>query len=717
VRGVQYHNAGNFTKIFMYTISELNAKSLPELKAIAEGMGLKKIDSLLNDDLIYKILDQQAIDGSKVSAANMPEKKKRGRRPKVQKAEAVAVKKEDAPKDNKQKDEKNPVKAENQKPVKAAAAPDENQPAKTDDTKFRGRRKRFLRGGMEPTSGVAISDKLGEEDYPAPADAVKVAPQKTVGQPAQPQQNIPAPVAKPVAEAPKKQEPLANNNPAPQQTFVPRQPRTFTPSQQPLSPLQPDGDAPQAPAPSAGVFTPSGAGKSSVSLDAFFNTMERRTFKPRTPEEREEDARRAAEEARRAAEEAAKAPIIIQEPQVEKMPKRNKKGKLNQQQNVAPEPLVDDPYNFDGILNGTGLLEIMPDGYGFLRSSDYNYLTSPDDIYVSQQQIKINGLKTGDVVEGPIRPPKEGEKYFPLCHVDKINGRSPEFVRDRIPFEHLVPLFPDEKFDLTSGKTCNISTRVVDMFAPIGKGQRGLIVAQPKTGKTVLLKDIANAISENHPDTYMIILLIDERPEEVTDMARSVNAEVIASTFDEPADRHVKIAGLVLEKAKRMVECGHDVVILLDSITRLARAYNTVSPASGKILSGGVDANALQKPKRFFGAARNIENGGSLTIIATALIDTGSKMDEVIFEEFKGTGNMELQLDRKLSNKRIFPAVDIIASSTRRDDLLLTQDTLNRMWILRRFLGDRTSIEAMEFIKDRMERTRNNEELLLTMND
>jgi transcription termination factor Rho len=445
--------------------------------------------------------------------------------------------------------------------------------------------------------------------------------------------------------------------------------------------------------------------------------MERRTFKPRTPEEREEDARRAAEEARRAAEEAAKAPIIIQEPQVEKMPKRNKKGKLNQQQNVAPEPLVDDPYNFDGILNGTGLLEIMPDGYGFLRSSDYNYLTSPDDIYVSQQQIKINGLKTGDVVEGPIRPPKEGEKYFPLCHVDKINGRSPEFVRDRIPFEHLVPLFPDEKFDLTSGKTCNISTRVVDMFAPIGKGQRGLIVAQPKTGKTVLLKDIANAISENHPDTYMIILLIDERPEEVTDMARSVNAEVIASTFDEPADRHVKIAGLVLEKAKRMVECGHDVVILLDSITRLARAYNTVSPASGKILSGGVDANALQKPKRFFGAARNIENGGSLTIIATALIDTGSKMDEVIFEEFKGTGNMELQLDRKLSNKRIFPAVDIIASSTRRDDLLLTQDTLNRMWILRRFLGDRTSIEAMEFIKDRMERTRNNEELLLTMND
>ena len=379
--------------------------------------------------------------------------------------------------------------------------------------------------------------------------------------------------------------------------------------------------------------------------------------------------------------------------------------------------MPEEPFNFEGILHGIGVLEVMPDGYGFLRSSDYNYLTSPDDIYVPQSQIKLNGLKTGDVVECTIRPPKEGEKYFPLCKVELINGRTPEFVRDRIPFEHLVPLFPDEKFDLTSGKTCNISTRVVDMFSPIGKGQRGLIVAPPKTGKTVLLKDIANAISENHPETYMIILLIDERPEEVTDMARSVNAEVIASTFDEPAERHVKIAGLVLEKAKRMVECGHDVVILLDSITRLARAYNTVSPASGKILSGGVDANALQRPKRFFGAARNIENGGSLTIIATALIETGSKMDEVIFEEFKGTGNMELQLDRKLSNKRIFPAVDIMASSTRRDDLLLTRETLNRMWVLRRFLSDRNSIEAMEFMKDRMERTRSNEELLLTMND
>ena len=360
---------------------------------------------------------------------------------------------------------------------------------------------------------------------------------------------------------------------------------------------------------------------------------------------------------------------------------------------------------------------MMPDGYGFLRSSDYNYLASPDDIYVSQSQIKLFGLKTGDVVEGPIRPPKEGEKYFPLVKVEKINGRDPAVVRDRVSFEHLTPLFPEEKFKLCKGGySDSLSVRVVDLFTPIGKGQRALIVAQPKTGKTILMKDIANAIAANHPEVYMIMLLIDERPEEVTDMARSVNAEVIASTFDEPAERHVKIAGIVLEKAKRMVECGHGVVIFLDSITRLARAYNTVSPASGKVLSGGVDANALHKPKRFFGAARNIENGGSLTIIATALIDTGSKMDEVIFEEFKGTGNMELQLDRNLSNKRIFPAVNIVASSTRRDDLLLDKQTLDRMWILRNYISDMNSLEAMNFVKERLENTRDNEEFLMSMN-
>ena len=375
-------------------------------------------------------------------------------------------------------------------------------------------------------------------------------------------------------------------------------------------------------------------------------------------------------------------------------------------------------FDFTDIISANGVLEVMPDGYGFLRSSDYNYLSSPDDVYVSTQQIKNYGLKTGDVVQCRVRPPHDGEKYFPLTSIEMINGREPNEVRDRIAFEHLTPLFPDEKFSLCGDRaTTNLSTRIVDLFSPIGKGQRALIVAQPKTGKTILMKDIANAIAANHPEAYLMMLLIDERPEEVTDMARTVNDEVIASTFDEPAERHVKIAGIVLEKAKRMVECGHDVVIFLDSITRLARAYNTVSPASGKVLTGGVDANALQKPKRFFGAARNIVGGGSLTIIATALIDTGSKMDEVIFEEFKGTGNMELQLDRSLSNKRIFPAVNLVASSTRRDDLLQDKTTLDRMWILRKFISDMNPIEAMNSIHDRMSKTRDNDEFLLSMND
>jgi len=372
-------------------------------------------------------------------------------------------------------------------------------------------------------------------------------------------------------------------------------------------------------------------------------------------------------------------------------------------------------YEFEGIITTDGVLEIMPDNYGFLRSSDFNYLSSPDDVYVSQSQIRLFGLKTGDTITGEVRPPKEGEKYFPLIKIKEINGRSPDFVRDRVSFEHLTPLFPDEKFKLAESNS-TLSTRILDLFAPIGKGQRGMIVAQPKTGKTVLLKEVANAIAANHPEAYLIVLLIDERPEEVTDMKRSVSGEVVASTFDKEATEHVKVANLVLSKAKRMVECGHDVVILLDSITRLARAYNTVAPASGKVLSGGVDANALHKPKRFFGAARNIENGGSLTIIATALIDTGSKMDEVIFEEFKGTGNMELQLDRKIANKRIFPAIDLVSSSTRRDDLLLDEPTMQRMWILRNHLADMTPLEAMEFLKNRMQDTRSNEEFLISMN-
>lgn len=452
--------------------------------------------------------------------------------------------------------------------------------------------------------------------------------------------------------------------------------------------------------------------KDKTGLNSFFNNSKGKTFTPRSQQQIQEEEIA-----------SATAPIVIAEPgqPSEQNPKQQKRLTKKQrqqermQQRQANSRQPETTYDLEGIITTFGVLEVMQEGHGFLRSSDYNYLTSPDDVYVSKDQIRKFGLKTGDMVEGGIRPPHPGEKYFPLCSVVSVNGLSPEVIKDRVPFEHLVPLFPDEKFNITTGRTSNLSTRVVDMFAPIGKGQRALIVAPPKTGKTILLKDIANAIAENHPETYIIMLLIDERPEEVTDMSRSVNAEVIASTFDEPAERHVKIAGLVLEKAKRLVESGHDVVIMLDSITRLARAYNTVSPASGKILSGGVDANALQRPKRFFGAARNIENGGSLTIIATALTETSSKMDEVIFEEFKGTGNMELQLDRKLSNKRIFPAVDIIASSTRRDDLLLPQETLNRMWILRNYLGDMNSLEAMEFIKKRMEMTRSNEELLVTM--
>jgi transcription termination factor Rho len=407
---------------------------------------------------------------------------------------------------------------------------------------------------------------------------------------------------------------------------------------------------------------------------------------------------------------------VTEKPQTNTNPGNSQNQNTNPNQKNKKQNFREPDYEFDGIIESEGVLEMMPDGYGFLRSSDYNYLASPDDIYLSQSQIRLFGLKTGDTVKGVVRPPKEGEKYFPLVRVLKINGHDPQVVRDRVSFEHLTPLFPEEKFKLAE-KQSTISTRIIDLFSPIGKGQRGMIVAQPKTGKTMLLKDIANTIAANHPEVYLIVLLIDERPEEVTDMQRSVRGEVIASTFDEPAERHVKVANIVLEKAKRLVECGHDVVILLDSITRLARAYNTVQPASGKVLSGGVDANALQKPKRFFGAARNIENGGSLSIIATALTETGSKMDEVIFEEFKGTGNMELQLDRKIANKRIFPAIDLTSSSTRRDDLLLDEGTIQRMWIMRKYLADMNPVEAMDFINDRFKKTRNNEEFLISMND
>ena len=670
----------------MYSIDELNAMDEQQLRDIATSMGIKKASTTAAAELVFEIIDQQAIDMSR-DAQPEPSRRRRGRQAKAEKETSAA---QETPVEEKSSAEEAQPKKKRGRPRKneaeAKTADDAGAPApETKDNKDKD----------EPAAEVAVEEKpsAGEADEAPSAD--KQSKKSRRGRPRK-QQAETIQFDQPSKEA------AEANDEAPAQPADEQSVETDAAQQEPV---EADNTEPQQ--------------RPAFSLNSFFNTEGRQTFKPRSQQEREEDERRREEERKRAAIEAAKAPILIQEPKAEKQSKKNKRKKNQQmqqaQQQAARAENPFGPYNFDNLLEGVGLLEVMPDGYGFLRSSDYNYLTSPDDIYVTQAQIKTYGLKTGDVVECTIRPPHEGEKYFPMCDVIMINGRTPDFVRDRVPFEHLVPLFPDEKFDLVSKFRPNISQRVVDMFAPIGKGQRGLIVAPPKTGKTVLLKDIANAISENHPDTYMIILLIDERPEEVTDMARSVNAEVIASTFDEPADRHVKIADLVLSKAKRLVECGHDVVILLDSITRLARAYNTIAPASGKILSGGVDANALQRPKRFFGAARNIENGGSLTIIATALIETGSKMDEVIFEEFKGTGNMELQLDRKLSNKRIFPAVDVMASSTRRDDLLLSQDTLNRMWIMRRFLSDRTSVEAMEFVKERMERSRTNEEFLQNM--
>ena len=734
-----------------------------EVFSIAESMGIKKINKSDKEKVIFDILDKQAADhASSAVAADKAERAGRPRRERITRkgAEKTATARPD---------EKSAV--ENMTPNADG----------TPGPRKRGRKPKNAQASPAPEKEVLEMPRMDSVDpsqLPAPVEAkpgndVKQQPEakevKPKGKPGRPRKNprpedavatdnaeptpsesqlkigsdavvseASAPVVEPtvlnegVQQGPRKRGRRPKNREEVQTPdAVQENTEEIIPSNidinftTPAGEKQPVEDQQQAAAEEqsapAEVQQPEPVNKTrDNSLGSFFPHSEGRRFVPRSQREKEE-----------AAEAARMSPIIIQEPgatrqiaqqQAPNMPGQGKKNKKNrnnqnQNQNLVPLRMKEPAYNFDNFLEASGVLEIMPEGYGFLRSSDYNYLNSPDDIYITQGQIKNSGLKSGDVVECTIRPPREGEKYFPMNMVTSINGRSPEFVRDRIPFEHLTPLFPNEKFNLTGGESCNISTRVVDMFAPIGKGQRGLIVAPPKTGKTLLLKDIANAIAENHPETYIMILLIDERPEEVTDMMRSVNAEVIASTFDEPAERHVKIAGIVLEKAKRMVECGHDVVILLDSITRLARAYNTVSPASGKILSGGVDANALQRPKRFFGAARNIENGGSLTIIATALTETSSKMDEVIFEEFKGTGNMELQLDRKLSNKRIFPAVDIISSSTRRDDLLLNDDTLNRMWILRRFLSDRNSIEAMEFIKDRMERTHNNDELLRTMGD
>lgn len=714
----------------MYNISELQSMPDDRLKNVAEEMGLKKINLAKREELIYKILDEQAI----ALSANAPEEpaRRRGRKPSKQAAR---------PAEENQNADSTPAQAE---------TPQAEAPKTT--AKKRGRKPQADNQAKQSQTDDMTAQPAA--DTPVASADVTESASTVATETAQPRRRT----RKAKNEQPDQVKPTEEaqiSEPAPEQPITPEQtsapaPELLLPSPEPLSETLPSESGPQLPGNEGDnyadndnnrqgnrkvftprVFTPRNNSngetpesnptadrpngpkvfgrKVDESFGAFFPHAAGKSFTPRSQRERRE-----------AQAAAAASPIIIREPQAENQqpePKGKKAKKKALQQKQQPAAPAMPLFNFSGFLKAEGVLEIMPEGYGFLRSSDFNYLASPDDIYVTQSQIKNYGLKAGDVVECTINPPREGEKYFPMEKAVMVNGRQPEFIRDRVPFEHLTPLFPDEKFNLTGGRSSNISTRVVDMFSPIGKGQRALIVAPPKTGKTILLKDIANAIAENHPEVYIMILLIDERPEEVTDMSRSVNAEVIASTFDEPADRHVKIAGIVLEKAKRMVECGHDVVILLDSITRLARAYNTAQPASGKILSGGVDANALQKPKRFFGAARNIEGGGSLTIIATALTETSSKMDEVIFEEFKGTGNMELQLDRKLSNKRIFPAVDIMASSTRRDDLLLREETLNRMWILRRFLSDRNSIEAMEFIKDRMERTSDNDELLRTMGD
>jgi transcription termination factor Rho len=574
----------------MYDILELNTKLLPELRDIAKELGLKKVEALRKQDLVYRILDQQAV------LAN----------------------------ENKRKQEvKGPVNYNEQKGR-------------------RGRPRKYV-SFPSPLAPIEAPIVMAESELPLkpiePADEILLSlPEKDDEEIITPEMSI--------------------------ESEIPNE--------------------------------------SEISIDSEISNEGEISNENENPAESENK----------------EVATVVEPPQLaNNQPQNDRPDRFNypRKQHLG-KPAQENYYDFEGVVSATGVLEMMPDGYGFLRSADYNYLNSPDDVYVSQSQIKLFGLKTGDTVKGTIRPPKEGEKYFPLIKVEEINGRSPDYIRDRVPFDFLTPLFPNEKFKLVGPSTNNLSARVVDMFAPIGKGQRGLIVAQPKTGKTILLQNIANAIAANHPEVYLIILLIDERPEEVTEMERNVNAEVVASTFDEPAERHVRVANIVIEKAKRLVECGHDVVILLDSITRLARAFNTIAPASGKVLSGGVDSNALQKPKRFFGAARNIEGGGSLTILATALTETGSKMDDVIFEEFKGTGNMELQLDRKLTNRRIYPSIDINASSTRREDLLLDKEMLNRIWILRNYLSDMNSIEAMEFLRDRINRTQSNEEFLVSMN-
>ncbi|NPD45327.1 MULTISPECIES: transcription termination factor Rho [unclassified Lentimicrobium] len=637
----------------MYDIIELSSKKVLELKDIAKDLQIPKFEKLLKQDLIYKILDHQALNPTpEILEKEQKESKPNKNRKRINRAPDASTnveRRERKPEANKPKAE---AKKEDTQKVEKKAPP--IAPKKSNNTElisemkeagadlFSAEQNKPAKNRPNPRKAAAKPREKKLEAKEETKEYTEKVSRESTDKP----------------EAKKEDKAVVSDN---EKTEAPREKREARPERK---------EAPR---------------KSDVRDN---DRKAENNDNDRKPEAKDND--------------------------------RRTPNPRRQQERNTPNPREDREkkpvYDFDGIINSEGVLEIMPDGYGFLRSSDYHYLNSPDDVYVSQSQIKLFGLMTGDTVRGSIRPPKEGEKYFPLIKISTINGKTPEEIRDRIPFDYLTPLFPEEKFNLTGHKGSTISTRLIDLFAPIGKGQRGLIVAQPKTGKTVLLKEVANAIATNHPEAYLIILLIDERPEEVTDMERSVKAEVIASTFDEPAERHVKIANIVLEKAKRMVESGHDVVILLDSITRLARAYNTVSPASGKVLSGGVEANALQKPKRFFGAARNIERGGSLSIIATALTETGSKMDEVIFEEFKGTGNMELQLDRKISNKRIYPAIDIVASSTRREDLLIDKEAMQRIWVLRNHLADMNPVEAMDFVKDKLKFTDNNEEFLMSMN-
>lgn len=638
----------------MYDINQLNEKTLIALRLIAKEMGLNRIDTMKKEDLVYRILDQQA----EIEAVKPDESKKR---PPRQRRRAVKITtNENQPK------EYTLFSAQNQVDTKAddSAAKPAIREFNEEDASNLPHRKRRPVTPEEKDSDDDIIEKILKAEKEKKEQTTKEEPSTKKRK-----RRKNARAEKIVIEQ-------VDNTPAQKQiVVVPEKPEIKD--------------------------------RTEYKHEYKENFYKKNTAIAIEPEKTVHKHENANEK-------------ITIEPSAQ-APKEtdNKPVEISQEtQSTKAEPIKETPaqtFEFGGTITSTGVLEIVPEGYGFLRSSDYNYLNSPDDVYVSQSQIKLFGLKTGDTVEGTIRPPKEGEKYFPLIKINKINGLDPSVMRDRIPFDHLTPLFPNEKFNITGNGKASLSTRIVDLFSPIGKGQRGLIVAQPKTGKTVLLQEIANAIAANHPEAYLMILLIDERPEEVTDMARNVNAEVIASTFDEPAERHVRVSTIVLEKAKRMVECGHDVIILLDSITRLARAYNTVAPASGRVLSGGVDSNALHKPKRFFGAARNIEGGGSLTILATALTETGSKMDDVIFEEFKGTGNMELQLDRKLSNRRIYPAVDITASSTRREDLLIPGDVLSRVWILREFLADMNSLEAMEFMRQRLPNTKSNIEFLMTM--